>query len=110
MLRALYWFGVGAVLGVGVLAILSIGALLLLIGCILLVVGAFVIGARGVWAALVGFGLAPLCFLVRDLAQPSTSLVYTHTSQVLAYGFGAIALLGLALGLLAWRRRWSVAV
>lgn len=103
MLRALYWFVAGALIGAGVLASLSIGALFLLAGMILVVIGAKQLGARGLWAGLVGFGLLPMLILVRDLSGPvpiepaSTAQAYL----ILAITFGAIALLGVLWELVA---------
>jgi hypothetical protein len=103
MLRAAYWFVAGALIGFGVLAILSIGALFLLAGLILVVIGAIRVGARGLWAGLVGFGLLPMVILVGDLSGPgpiepaSTAQAY----HMLAITFGAIALLGVLWGLVA---------
>ena len=102
MLRALYWFVAGALIGAGVIAILSIGVLFLLAGLILVVIGAIRVGARGLWAGLVGFGLLPMLILVGDLSGPgpiepaSTAQAY----HMLAIIFGAIALLGLVWGLI----------
>lgn len=103
MLRALYWFVAGTLIGFGVLAILSIGLVFLIGGVIFVVFGAIRLGARGLWAGLVGVGLLPLLILIGDLASPqpiepaSTAQTYT----LLAVIFGAIALLGLLWGLIA---------
>ena len=47
-----YWLLTGALIGFGMIAILSIGSLFLLLGVMLLVVGALRVGPRGIWAAL----------------------------------------------------------
>jgi hypothetical protein len=102
MLRALYWFVAGGLLGVGVIAILSIGAPLIALSLILIVVGALRVGARGLWAALLGCGLAPLAFLLYDLQNANIQPAATaQTYTTLAIIFGAIAALGLAWGLFA---------
>lgn len=106
MLRALYWFVAGALLGVGVIAILSIGVLLLLAGLIMVVIGAIRFGARGLWAGLIGFGLVPMLILLNDLQQPIQPASTAHAYQMLAIIFGAIALLGLVWGLVAALRGW----
>ena len=135
--RFLYWLLVGALLGLGVIAILSIGVFFLAAGLALLIFGAIRLGGRGLWAGLVGFGAAPAALLLWDVTskpwacipangvvvsttaapgQSSTSPNYftcvntfagpLTTYHVLAAGFGAIALVGLLLGLaLLWRRR-----
>jgi hypothetical protein len=102
MLRALYWFVAGGLLGFGVIAILSIGAPLILLGLILVVIGAIRLGARELWGALLGCGLVPLAFLLNDLQDPNIQPAATaQTYQVLALIFGAIAALGLAWGVVA---------
>jgi hypothetical protein len=100
--RAIYWFVAGALIGFGVIAILSIGVFTIAAGLILVVFGAFRVGARGLWAALVGGGLVPLAFLLNDL-QNSDILPATtaQTYQVMAQIFGAIALIGVLWGIVA---------
>jgi hypothetical protein len=110
MLRALYWFAAGALLGVGLLAILSIGVFLLLAGLILVVIGAIRLGARGLWAGLVGFGLLPALILQVDLSGsvPVDPASTAQTYQLLAIIFGAITLLGLIWALVATVRAWRL--
>ncbi len=127
--RIVYWLLTGACIGFGVIAILSIGIFSLLAGMILLVVGAIRLGGRGLWAALVGFGVLPAAILVWDVASAPWGCITSGvaTSQqtevsyytcvqtpvgqftsyhVMAAGFIVLALAGLAWGLLArmWRR------
>ncbi len=128
--RFLYWLLVGALLGFGVIAILSIGVIFLAAGLALLIFGAIRFGARGLWAGIVGFGAAPAALLLWDVtSQPWACMPANHTVvspviapgasytspnyytcvntfagplttyHVLAAGFGAIALVGLLLGL-----------
>lgn len=113
-----YWLLTGAVLGVGVIAILGIGLLLLLLGLGLLVFGVLRIGARGLWATIVGFGAAPALILQYDVATapPLCSGVShvgmvcggpTDAYQTLALVFAAIAVFGILIGLgLALIRLW----
>ena len=69
--RFLYWLLVGALLGFGVIAILSIGVFFLAAGLALLLFGAIRFGADGLWAGLVGFGAAPAVLLLWDVtSQP----------------------------------------
>jgi len=115
MWRIIYWLLTGALLGVGVISILSIGSLFVLLGVLLVVLGALRIGARGIWAASVGIGAATACILIWDVvsapwaceggdAVPNVnyySCVDTPfgpltTYHVMAFLFGLIALLGLA--------------
>lgn len=102
VLRALYWFVAGGLLGFGVIAILSIGAPLIVLGLILIVVGVLRLGPRGLWGALLGCGLVPLAFLLNDLQNSEIlPLATAQTYTVMAMIFGAIAALGLAWGLIA---------
>ena len=119
--RVLYWLVTGALIGFGVIAILSIGFPFLLLGMGLVVFGAIRLGGTGLWAALVGFGGLPASVLVWDLnsmpwacASPTggalpnvsyytcvdTPLGSLTTYHVMAFGFGVIALVGLAWPLL----------
>lgn len=101
VLRAMYWFITGGVIGFGVIAILSIGAPFLVAGLLLVVIGVFRLGARELWAALLGGGVVPLGFLLYDLSHPIEPATTAQTYQVLAFSFGAIASLGLLWGLIA---------
>lgn len=102
LLRALYWFVSGGVIGFGVIAILSIGAPFLLLGLILVVIGVIRVGIRQLWATLLGVGLVPLSFLLIDLQNPDIQPAATaQTYQIMALIFGAIALLGVLWGLIA---------
>lgn len=130
--RILYWLLVGALLGFGLIAILSIGVFFLAAGLILLIFGAIRFGGKRLWAGIVGFGLAPALLLLWDVTsqpwacnpggpgQGGTSAqaginYYTcvntfagplTTYHVMAAIFGAIALVGLLFPLLAllWRQ------
>lgn len=132
--RILYWLVTGAFLGFGVIAILSIGVPFLLAGAIMLAIGTIRLGGRGLWAALVGFGVAPAAILIWDVVSApwgctwmgavvsaSTSGVnYYNCVQtpfgvltsyhVMAAGFVVIALAGLTWPLLARLFRRSHAV
>lgn len=103
MLRVLFWFATGALMGFGVIGILSIGVFFLAAGLILGVIGVVRVGARGLWAGLIGFGLLPALILQSDLSgsvpiEPATS---AQSYQHLAIMFGAIALVGVVWGLVA---------
>jgi hypothetical protein len=126
MLRVLYWLLTGALIGVGCIAILSIGSLLLLLGLILIAIGAWRVGPRGTWAALVGFGALPAGILIWDVTsmpwacqggEPLPNINYfvcvetpfgTVTAyHVMAFIFGLVALLGLVLAQWLWIRSRS---
>lgn len=102
LLRALYWFVVGGLIGVGVIALLSIGWFLILLGVILVIVGVARVGVREIWGILLGGGLAPLAFLLNDLQNPDIQPVSTaETYQFMAQIFGAVAAVGLIWGVIA---------
>lgn len=125
--RALYWAVIGALLGVGIIAILSIGVFLWLAAGVLLLVLLVAFGRerwRGAWAVVVGFGAGPALILLYDIItapplcppggmilQPGQTYAVCggplpQAYYVLALGFGAIAVVGIALPLLGrWRRR-----
>lgn len=129
--RTLYWLLTGALIGFGFIAILSIGAPFVLLGVILAVIGAIRFREKGIWAALVGFGVLPAAILVWDVVSapwacqpssgPATQLNVNYfscvdtfvgpltTYHIMALGFGVIALLGIAWPLLhhLWSARRS---
>ncbi|HEU4782693.1 MAG TPA: hypothetical protein VFS83_05070 [Ktedonobacterales bacterium] len=101
VLKALYWFIAGGLVGVGCIAILSIGVCLIAVSVPLVVLGAVRGWLRELWAGLVGFGLAPMVILLADL-QGRDQIQPTSTAdfyQFLAIGFGVIAAFGVALGI-----------
>jgi hypothetical protein len=62
-----YWLLAGALIGFGVIGILSIGFPFLLVGCGLLMYGVIRFRFRGFWAFLVGFGTLPAIILIVDI-------------------------------------------
>jgi hypothetical protein len=128
MWRVIYWLLTGALLGFGFIAILSIGAPFLLLGSILLAIGALRVGIHGTWAALIGFGALPAGILIWDVTSMSwaceggdalpnvnyfscvdTPLGLLTTYHVLALFFGLIVLAGLVwpLARMVWARTSS---
>ena len=122
---AVYWLVTGALFGVGCIAILSIGLLLLALGVVLLSVGLVRQYGRGWWAALVGSGGAPAAILLWDVTsapwacEPASGATtaqanvnyyscvdtfagHVTTYHVLAAGFAFVAFLGLAWPLARW--------
>lgn len=100
-LRAIYWAITGALIGVGVIAILSIGIFLLAASVPLIIIGAVRGWWRELWAGLVGFGVAPMLILLADLQnrasiQPAST---ADTYQAMAIVFGAIAAVGVLAGI-----------
>jgi hypothetical protein len=103
------------------IAILSIGSLFLLLGVILLVVGALRVGPRGIWAAIVGFGALPAGILIWDVTSMpwacqggeglpnvnyfscvDTPVGPLTTYHVMAFFCGVIALIGLVWPFAQW--------
>lgn len=103
VLRAIYWAITGALIGVGVIAILSIGIFLLAASVPLIIIGVVRGWRRQLWAGLVGLGVAPMLILLADLQdrasiQPAST---ADTYQAMAVVFGAIAVVGLLAGIAA---------
>lgn len=101
LLKALYWAIAGGLLGVGIIAILSIGIFLVVASVPLIVIGVLRGWVREWWAGIVGFGLAPMLILLANLQgadaiQPAST---AETYQIMAIVFGAIAALGLLVGI-----------
>ncbi|HEV2235083.1 MAG TPA: hypothetical protein VGR57_00345 [Ktedonobacterales bacterium] len=102
LLRMLYWFVAGSLIGFGVIAILSIDWPAILLGLVLTVTGVIRLGVREVWGALLGGGLVPLAFLLYDLQNSNILPASTaQTYQLMAMTFGAIAAVGFVWGLIA---------
>jgi hypothetical protein len=67
--KVLYWAAAGGLVGLGMIAILSIGILFLLAGVAMLVLGLLKVGTRGAWATVVGFGGVPSLLFLVDVAS-----------------------------------------
>lgn len=84
--KLLYWAIAGGFVGFGLIGILSIGYPFLVIGVIMVVLGALKVGIRSAWSALVGFGAVPAVFLSASLvsalflADPSCSGIFWGNS------------------------------
>src|SRR5436305_1306117 len=124
MWRVVYWLLTGALIGFGFIRILSIGSLFLLLGLILVVIGALRVGAHGIWAALVGFGALPAGILIWDVTTMpwacgnagllnvnyfscvDTPFGLLTAYHVMALIFGLVALVGLVwpLARMVWTR------
>jgi hypothetical protein len=121
MWRIVYWLLTGALIGFGCIAILSNGTLFLALGMILIAIGAWRVGPRGIWASLVGFGAAPAGILIWDVVSApwacqggeglpnvnyfscvDTPFGMLTTYHVLALIFGLIAVVGLVWPLAQW--------
>ncbi len=104
------WAVVGALFSIGFIAILSVGAAMILFGAIAAAALAWINRGRGMWAALIGFGLAPAATLFIDIAtsrplcpaQPLSSYTCGYISlsyTSMAIGFVTIALIGVLIPL-----------
>lgn len=68
-MEALYWAIAGGSVGFGLIGIFSIGYPFLVIGVIMVFLGAIRVSPRQAWAALVGFGGVPAMFLSASVAE-----------------------------------------
>lgn len=121
--RILFWGISGILVGFGWVGAWTIGLPFLLVGTVMTLYGMVKIGPRGFWAALVGFGAIPAYFMLSsyflsDRCLPSEGMMLTPNGSVTSLscsyipdsyfstglGFGIIALVGIACGLVdMWR-------
>lgn len=133
----LYWVVTGAIIGFGLIGLMTIGFPFLIIGLAMALVGIWKPGVSGVWAALVGFGGLPAMFFLSHMLDaarsamnpycnttgpnagaisitPEASAVdcsYIPTSYYVMFAiFAAITLLGVCLGLFLRARSRATAV
>jgi hypothetical protein len=114
----LYWFTCGALIGLGLASIFSIGLLLIVLGVVFLLYEVRKVGGKDLWAVVVGFGAAPASlmlnrYLTSNLCTPGpngTSMTVGPGEAFSCSGFpdgylyyvaafGVIALIGLGWGL-----------
>jgi hypothetical protein len=114
----LYWFTCGALIGLGLAGIFSVGLPLIVLGVVFLLYEVRKVGDKYLWAVVVGFGVAPASlmlstYLTSNLCPPggnslavtvgpgeSFSCSYFPDSYLYDIGiFGAVALIGLGWGL-----------
>lgn len=130
----LYWVATGAVTGFGLIGLMTIGFPFLIAGLAMAVVGLWKPGIGEIWGVLIGFGGLPaLVFLshvvegVRTVLNPfcaqpggpgiplpsppgTVECAYIPGSYYVMFAvFAAIALLGVAIGLLLRTRSRAVA-
>jgi hypothetical protein len=115
----LYWLVAGAVVGFGLIGLMTIGYPFLIAGMILCVVGLWRPGIGGSWAFLIGLGGLPALFFLRHITDaalnpycledlnspgisvpPSAGTVSCSYAPASYYALFAIALSGVALYLL----------
>jgi hypothetical protein len=121
---ALYWVATGAVMGFGLIGLMTIGFPFLVVGLILAVVGLWRPGTGGAWGLLVGLGGLPALVFLSHIAAGVRTALNPYCAQqgpgttipppagpvecafipgsyyVMFAIFTAIALLGVALGFL----------
>lgn len=88
-LQLFYWLLAGALVGFGVIGILSIGLPFLLVGGGLVMYGIIRFRFRGCWAFLVGFGVLPALILAAQLVgspMSTCTVMSTGVSYVSSSG------------------------
>jgi hypothetical protein len=117
LIAFLYWFTCGALIGLGLASIFSVGFLLIVLGVVFLVYEVRKAGNKDLWAVVVGFGVAPASlmlgrYLTSNLCQPGPSGISVTVGPGESFScsgfpdgylyyvaiFGAVALIGLGLG------------
>jgi len=76
-----YWLLAGALIGFGLIAILSIGFPFLFVGCGLVIYGIIRFRFRGFWAFLVGFGALPALILSAQLVGSPLPPALVHRAE-----------------------------
>jgi hypothetical protein len=114
----LSWFTCGALVGLGLATIFSVGLLLIVLGVVFLVYETRKAGVKDLWAAVVGFGVAPASlmlssYLTSNLCPPGPNGLSITVGPGESFSctgfpdgylyfvatFGAVALTGLGWGL-----------
>lgn len=124
-----YWAVVGALAGFGLIGLMTIGGTFVLAGAVLALVGLPLLRTRGTWAFFVGFGGLPTLVFLLHIADGVRSALNPYCDQSRGPGapappgmpdsvscssvpasyyamfavFAAVALFGVALGLLLRR-------
>lgn len=77
----LYWLVAGAVVGFGLIGLMTIGFPFLIAGMILCVVGVWRPGIGGSWAFLIGLGGLPALVFLRHIADAAVSALNPYCSD-----------------------------
>jgi hypothetical protein len=120
----LYWVATGALMGFGLIGLMTIGFPFVVVGLIMAVVGVWKPGIGGAWGILVGFGGLPALVFLSHIAADVRTALNPYCDQqgpatpmpppagpvecafvpgsyyVMFVIFTAVALVGVALGLL----------
>jgi hypothetical protein len=103
--RPLYWAATGAILGLGLITIFSVGLPLLLLAAGLVLFGFKCLGPSRFWVTPVSMGAVPALVLVYDYFTADRSTVWFPDGYLaVAAVFAAISAAGAILGLLEIRR------
>ena len=81
-----YWLLAGAVVGFGLIGLMTVGLPFLIVGMILCVVGLWKPGIGGSWAFLVGLGGLPALVLLADITDAALTALNPYCSGDLYSG------------------------
>jgi hypothetical protein len=102
---ALYWAAAGAIMGLGMITVFSIGLPLLLLAAALVLLGFKRFGSGRLWATMVGMGVAPAFTLTYDyLTADRTTVSFPDGYLTIPALFLAISIIGAVLGLIERQR------
>ena len=76
-----YWLVAGAVVGFGLIGIMTIGFPFLIIGMVLCVVGVWKPGIGGSWAFLIGLGGLPALVFLRHIIDAALTALNPYCSE-----------------------------
>lgn len=77
----LYWIAAGAMMGFGLIGLLTIGFPFLIIGLIMTVVGVWRPGIGGAWGFLIGFGGLPALFFLSNILEGVRTALNPYCAQ-----------------------------
>jgi hypothetical protein len=118
LIAFLYWFTCGALIGLGLATVFSVGLLLVVLGVVFLVYEVRKVGTKGLWGVVIGFGVAPAAlmlsrYLTSNLCPPGADGISMTVGPGEAFRcsgfpdgylyyvamFGVVALIGVGCGL-----------
>lgn len=105
--RLVYWFIIGALLGLGLaqFAGVSLGVILFPIGLVLLIIGLLALRGRELVAGVVGFGALPallFVYVIVSFPPPPDVAPFIYGGALV---YGAITVAGLVAFVLVWRAK-----
>ena len=78
---SLYWLVAGAVVGFGLIGLMTIGYPFLIVGMVLCIVGVWKPGIGGSWAFLIGLGGLPALVFLRHIADAALTAMNPYCSE-----------------------------